>query len=181
MAKAKKCAKCGVVFPKEEIHDNFGKSDTSCDSYQSYCNKCKNNLGKRRRQKNVSARLRHHIATRVNAQLGELCPDNHTANLDKLLGYSLRSLKLYLADELRSREGPDRKLKDALEEGYHIDHVHPLSKFQVITTYYDPNLMGTGHEAHLKVDWDEFRKCWSQKNLMAIPAEENLAKGAKVQ
>ncbi len=30
------------------------------------------------------------------------------------------------------------------------------------------------------VDWDEFKRCWAMTNLSAIPADENLKKGAKV-
>ena len=63
------------------------------------------------------------------------------------------------------------KLRKCLNEGWHIDHIYPLSKFNVIPK---------GREKDATVDWDEFKKCWAISNLVAIPAEENLAKGAKV-
>ncbi len=171
MAKGKKCAKCGVVYPSDECDANFGASETSCDGLQSYCNSCKNELGKRRQKKNVTARIRHHIATRVATQLGELAPVNCTKELEKHLGYTIRSLVRHLSADLREREG--KKLRDALEEGYHIDHIHPLSKFPVIYPNSAKNLPD-------EVNWGIFRDCWRIENLMAIPAAENLAKGAKV-
>ncbi len=169
MAKGKKCAKCGEVYPSVECAANFGASETSCDGLQSYCNKCKNELGKRRQKKNVVARIRHHIATRVATQLGDCAPDNCTKELEKHLGYTIRNLVRHLSAELREREG--KKLRDALEEGYHIDHIHPLSKFEVVIKEDDWDDM---------IDWPAFRECWRIENLMAIPAAENLAKGAKV-
>ena len=182
MAKAKKCVKCGARHEYDDddaVAKNFGKSETSCDGYQSYCNACKNTLGKRRRQQNVSARLRHHISTRVTAQLGSLTPESLTAELQDYLGYSIHKLVKYLSTELKGREGPKRKLRDALEEGYHIDHIHPLSKFPVVVANSGPAGWEEVHMDH--VDWDVFRDCWRMDNLRAIPADENLAKGAKVQ
>jgi len=57
-----------------------------------------------------------------------------------------------------------------LEEGYHIDHIHPLSKFKVVVR---------SQQQVEFVDWDAFKKCWAMENLRAIPATENLQKGAK--
>lgn len=157
--KGKKCAKCGKVKPLSE----FGSHESASDGKQSYCRECKNALGVKRREVNVGARLKHHIATRVNEQLGNLAPKNLTKELERLLGYKMVTLVKVLRIDLRTRE-PGKKLRDALNEGYHVDHVKPLSKYPVIKD-------GV-------VDWDEFRRCWDPANLSAIPAAENLAKGA---
>jgi len=85
--------------------------------------------------------------------------------MESHLGYRISALVKALGKDLKEREGHTRKLRDALNEGYHIDHVRPLSSFNVI--------------ADDGVDWDEFQKCWAIGNLTAIPAEENLAKGAQ--
>jgi hypothetical protein len=61
-------------------------------------------------------------------------------------------------------------LKDALNEGYHIDHIRPLSLYPVVR-----KVMGGTEE----VDWEVFRACWRIENLTAIPARENLQKGAR--
>ncbi len=159
-ARPKKCIKCGELKMRTE----FGKHKDAADGRQSYCKACKNALGKRRRERNVSARLKHHMATRVTAQLGIHTPENLTRDLERYFGYPMTRLANALSDELREREG--KKLRDALNDGYHIDHIKPLSRFKVIS----------GGE----VNWDIFQECWAISNLKAISAEENLAKGAKV-
>jgi len=158
----KYCIKCKQVRKKEE----FGKNKDQPDGLQSYCKFCKAELGKRRRERNVRARLRHHISTRVADQLGNLCPSGLTRDLEKYLGYRMSVLVEALSADLKRRY-PDKKLRDVLQEGWHIDHIYPLSRFKVIK----------GGE----VDWEEFRRCWHPTNLTAIPAEDNLRKGARVQ
>ena len=159
----KKCVKCGE---KKEL-DEFGNDREMPGGKQAYCKACKNELGKRRREKNVSARLRHHIATRVQDQLGDRCPEDITRRLEVYLGYRIQALVKWLREDLKNREGSDRSLRQALNEGYHVDHLYPLSKYKVV-------------DEHGVVDWDEFRRCWDISNLSAIPAADNLAKGAKV-
>lgn len=158
-AKPRKCLKCG----EKKLGDQFGKNSSSATGRQSYCNACKNALGKRRRDMNVSARLKHHMATRITTQLGPFAPKNLTKNLTEYLGYPISRLVNHLSAELKEREN-GKKLRQALIDGYHIDHIRPLSSFKV-------RLEGG-------IDWDVFRECWAIDNLMAISAEVNLAKGA---
>lgn len=155
----KKCAKCG----QKKMLLDFDKSDTSHDGHQSYCKKCKNAMHQQRHKQNVRARLRHHMATRIQSQLGDLAPPRITKDLDTYLGYPLSRLVQSLRADLMQREG--KKLNQALEEGYHIDHIKPLSSYKVVKEG--------------EVDWEAFRECWAVENLKAIPAAENLAKGAK--
>ncbi|KKL49706.1 hypothetical protein LCGC14_2312830 [marine sediment metagenome] len=70
-------------------------------------------------------------------------------------------LRKYLDLEIKHREGISLRL--ALERDYHVDHILPMSSFNVEECG-DPI----------------FRECWALKNLRAIPAEENLAKGATI-
>jgi len=174
----KKCIKCRRWKPKVDIMDDdgnitatkaFGAHETSSDGVQSICFTCKNAANKKSREKNVVARVRHHTSTRCLTQLGALAPEGFTADLEKHLGYRIRSLVRALGARLKEREGPHRKLRDALNEGYHIDHIKPLSSFQVIEE----------NAGESRVDWNGFRACWAIDNLEAIPADENLAKGAK--
>jgi len=111
-------------------------------------------------------RLRHHTATRCLTQLGACAPLGFVGDLEKYLGYTFEKLTRILREELKSREGNDRKLGDALEEGYHIDHIKPLMLYKVVSD--DGG-----------VDWEQFRECWKPSNLRAIPGLENLVKGAK--
>lgn len=187
----KKCIKCRAWKPRqvievedgEDILKGFGDHDTSSDGLQSICFKCKNVANVAARKKNVPARIRHHTATRCLTQLGEHAPDGLSANLEDYLGYKITALVKHLRADLKEREGPKRKLRDALNEGYHIDHIIPLSSFMVLVDESgDPALVGKERAKEMEgkkgIDWNEFRKCWAMNNLRAIPAEENLAKGA---
>lgn len=162
----KKCIKCRQWKSRE---DDYGKHELAADGLQSICKACKNLMNKSAREKNVTARLRHHIATRCATQLGDLTPSGFTSDLEDYLGYRIRALVKHLSRDLKEREGKDRKLRDALNEGYHVDHRRPLSSFEVV--YMDKH-------ADWHVDWEAFKECWAIENLTAIPAAENLAKGA---
>lgn len=196
----KKCIKCRQWKPRKDItieltvddvdegmstsqvvtKHGFGKHKDSSDGLQSICFTCKNVMNNKAREKNVTARIRHHTATRCLTQLGKtLTPPNFVANLEDYLGYRISKLVKHLSADLKEREGVKRKLRDALNEGYHLDHIRPLSSYDVITG----RDLGQNEEgdtvAELEVDWDAFRDCWRIENLTAIPAQENLQKGAK--
>ncbi len=170
----KKCIKCRGWKPREDIIDEetqevsikrgFGRHPDSSDSLQSICLLCKNVMNVVARKRNVTQRIRHHTGTRCLTQLGDLAPKGLVANLEDYLGYKILSLVRHLSRELKNHESCKRTLKDALNEGYHIDHIKPLSSFPVIRDG--------------AVDWGVFRECWAPTNLRAIPAGENLAKGA---
>lgn len=170
----KKCIKCRNWKPKEDVtledgtvqKKAFGPHEGQPDGYQVICYQCKGTANTKARERNVAARIRHHTATRCLTQLGSSAPPNFTAELEDYLGYKIRGLVKHLGADLKEREGHTRKLRDALNEGYHIDHIRPLSSFIIFD------------EAG-EVDWDAFRDCWAVQNLSAIPADENLAKGAK--
>lgn len=171
----KKCIKCRNWHPREDIEDEhdghikkrrFGRNEQSSDGLQSICYSCKNISNTLARSKNATQRIRHHTGTRCLTQLGKSAPKEFVKNMEDYLGYKITTLVKALGKDLKSHEGSKRKLRDALNEGYHIDHITPLSSFDVV-----------GEDG--VVDWDTFRECWSISNLRAIPAEENLAKGVK--
>lgn len=174
----KRCIKCRIWKPRKAIVDDsgnitekagFGKHNSS-DGLQSICHSCKNDMNKDARGKDVSARLRHHISTRCLTQLGSAAPKSFVKDMETYLGYRIEALVKSLKRDLKEREGKTRKLRDALSEGYHVDHKKPLSLFSVVVED------SSGNQS---VDWDMFKECWAIENLSAIPASENLAKGAK--
>lgn len=180
----KKCIKCRNWKPKEDItlpdgtkkEKAFGPHADSQDGYQVICYACKNIANTKAREKNVVARIRHHTATRCLTQLGVLAPENFTTEMEDYLGYRIRALVKALGKDLKEREGSHRKLRDALNEGYHIDHIRPLSSFPIFMSEELAANLGTKEG---DIDWTAFRDCWAISNLRAIPAEENLAKGAQ--
>jgi hypothetical protein len=152
----KKCTKCGETKPYTE----FGESETSRDGRQSYCKKCRDRLGDKIRKFNLRFRIKHHISTRVSKQIAaRLLPKGYTRDLETYLGYTIPELIRKLNADLAPQ---GLNLRQAIEQGWHLDHKRPLSSFKVV----------------LMTD-EEFRKCWAISNLEMIPAEENLAKGSK--
>ena len=177
----KKCIRCrewkprgDILSPAGEVEEGkgFGVHADTDDGLQVICFVCKNKFGTARRNQNVRQRIRHHTGTRCLTQLGDAAPTGFTAKLETYLGYKIATLVRHLGADLKAREGPKRKLVDALNEGYHIDHIHPLSLFPVRTQDLIKGPDG--------VDWEAFRECWRMDNLRAIPGEENLKKGARV-
>ncbi len=163
----KRCIKCRTWKLKED----FGAHADNADGKQVICYSCKSAANNRRRNQNVSARLRHHVATRCLSQLGANAPEGFTKDLEHYLGYRISFLVRHLREDLKAREGDDRRLRDAFDDGYHVDHIRPLMSFYVVQE----------DEGEYQIDWECFRECWAVENLSAIPGSDNLAKGAKWQ
>ena len=77
------------------------------------------------------------------------------------MGLLVKQLREHLEEDY-----PGENLRAVLNEGWHVDHTMPLSSYKVIVDG--------------EIDWEAFRKCWDPKNLRAIPAIDNLKKGAKI-
>lgn len=155
--KLKRCTKCGETKPINMFDPHKG----AADGHQAYCKKCKSALNTARRDNSPAARLKHHIASRCMAQCPG-APSDLTARLEEYVGYRIVDLVAALDVDIRQREGIS--LQEALRRGYHIDHRHPLSAYKV-----------------QHVGDAEFRACWAISNLWAIPAADNLRKGAKIE
>lgn len=168
----KRCIKCREIKALEAF--GFHGDSHTVDNRQSICSKCKGARAKERRDLDPRARLRHHIATRVASQLGALAPEGLTRDLDKYLGYSMTKLVKHLSARLKE-DYPGKRLKDVLLEGWHVDHIYPLSRFNVVVSHSHSN-----SHSNEELDWEEFRRCWALSNLKAIPASDNLAKGARI-
>ena len=157
----KRCAKCRELKPISA----FPKHDTSGDGYASYCKRCRNGLNQKRRRDNPVARLKHHIATRVQKQLEDCkvpeIPAGLTRDLEIYLGYSITELVKKLTEELKRDH--NITLKEAFRQGWHLDHIHPLWTYKV-----------------KEVGDITFKECWAICNLKMVPSEVNLAKGGKI-
>lgn len=152
--RTKKCRKCRE---RKDI-SAFPTHHTSSDGHASYCFDCRNTLHRKRHEKDPKARLAHHIATRIDKDFPKT-PGLHK-DLEKHLGYKMSRLTRKLKRELAEKHGMG--LRAAFAAGWHLDHIRPLSSFDI-----------------KEVGDAEFKKCWAVANLEMIPAEDNLAKGAK--
>ncbi len=155
----KTCTKCKLPKARER----FPPHPDTADGLAAWCKDCRAVLRKRRGQENLVARLKHHFAARMTQQLNdagikEIPP--LVLEMESYLGYRIADLIRHLDDDIQEREGIS--LKQAFRKGYHIDHITPLSKFPLGTI---------GDEV--------FQRCWAIDNLRAIPAADNLKKGAE--
>ena len=156
--RAKVCTKCKLPKPVER----FPPHPDTADGLAAWCKDCRAVLRKRRNQNNLEARLKHHFAARMTQQLldagvKEIPP--LVLEMESYLGYKMGDLVKYLDADMQEREG--MSLKEAFDDGYHVDHITPLSKFP----------LGT-------IGDENFRECWAIGNLRAIPAADNLKKGS---
>lgn len=158
--KSKTCTKCKLPKPL----DRFPPHPDTRDGRAAWCKDCRAVLRKRRNQTNMVARLKHHFAARMTQQLKD---NGVSANempplvleMESYLGYKMADLVKVLDADIQEREGIT--LKEAFDDGYHVDHITPLSKFP----------FG-------EIGDENFRRCWAQDNLRAIPAADNLKKGS---
>lgn len=157
--RAKTCSKCKLPKPIER----FPPHPNTADGLAAWCKDCRAVLRKRRNQTNMGARLKHHFAARMTQQLKDNGIEEVpplVLEMESYLGYKMGDLVRYLDADVREREG--MSLKEAFDEGYHVDHITPLSKFP----------FG-------EIGDEGFRECWAMGNLRAIPAADNLKKGSE--
>jgi hypothetical protein len=73
----------------------------------------------------------------------------------KLLGYTIEELMLHLENQFTNGMTWDNYGE------WHVDHIVPMSSFSFET-----------------IECENFKKCWSLKNLQPLWAEDNLSKGS---
>jgi len=77
---------------------------------------------------------------------------------EDLVDYTLHDLREHL--ELLFK--PDMSWENYGFKGWHIDHIRPISSYNIIS-----------------IDCDDFKECWSLNNLQPLWAKENFKKGDK--
>ena len=113
-----------------------------------------NEYQRKRRHNNISIRISHGIGTGIWKSVKE---NKNGRHWESLVGYNLKQLKQHI-----------QKLFQAgmTWENYgewHIDHIIPIAAF---------NFTNPEHE--------DFKRCWSLKNLQPMWAIDNLKKGSKL-
>ena len=78
---------------------------------------------------------------------------------EKLVGYDVNKLKKHL-----EKQFDDNMSWDNYGSYWHIDHIIPIAAFNFE-----------------KPEDDDFKKCWSLKNLRPLESKVNMSKGAKIE
>lgn len=127
-----------------------GKLLLRSESYKIY-NK---NYQKKRRIEDLEYKIRHNLRTR----LTKFITGRHkTGSSVDDLGCSISELKVYLESKFQ----PGMSWENYGKEGWHIDHIKPLSSFDL-------------------TDREEFLKACNYKNLQPLWALDNFSKGKKI-
>jgi len=187
MCDTKKCGKCGKELPL----DQFYKKKFSCGSigYRAECKYCTKAMATRWARENPEkirerdarsyknntkkhrARCSHYIRNRraidpefklitntrraINKALGRNTKSAHT---EELLGCSIE----YLRHHLENRFTEGMTWENYGRNGWHIDHIIPLSYFD----FADP---------------DQQKRAWHYTNLRPLWASDNIKKGNKIE
>lgn len=105
-----------------------------------------------KRKENLKLQISHLISSGI---LKSLKSQKNGRKWENLVGYSLDVLMNHLFKDFDINEYNPKK--------YHIDHIIPVDAY-----YYD------------SYEDEEFKKCWSYRNLRLIKAEENLKKSNSI-
>lgn len=171
----KVCSKC-----EKNLHDGmFFKCSKSKSGLQSQCKSCKVSSVRsapsqskenrrsaelnRKTPENRKKRRDYHHKTKVARNISRrmrhsLNGSQKSKSWELLVDFSLEELKIHL--ETRFRDG---MTWENYGHFWHIDHIHPISKFRITSE-----------------DCADFKNCWSLENLQPLLAIENLSKGNKI-
>ena len=174
---AKICSKCGN--PGEFFNDTRSK-----DGLQSQCKRCKStgitsyyrtSKGKEYRKKHRrkweksyenkypdkrrEKGRKHYWENRISCNISRLLRrslqgSKGGCHWETITGFTLKELEEHLEQQFK----PGMNWKNYGQ--WHIDHIKPISSFNITSIY-----------------CEDFKECWSLKNLQPLWAEENFAKG----
>ena len=146
----------------------------SKDGFQSQCKVCKykwiskyqkSEVGKRKRrdwERKTKRGLKKYYKNRISMNFSRrmrkaLNSDKGGRSWESLVDYSLEELKQHL--EKQFVEGMNW---NNYGSHWHIDHIRPVVSFDIKST-----------------DCEDFKKCWSLKNIQPLFKYDNLSKGSK--
>lgn len=163
----KTCSKCGVS--KDEQY--FCCDRKQKDGLQSQCKTCKaesvlkyykqnpERRTKPSKEKMLARYYQNRLAWNFSRRMRRSIGNGKSGRTwESLVGYGLDDLRKHL--EVQFVEG---MTWDNYGSVWHIDHIVPVSSFQ-LTSY----------------DSDDFKRCWSLENLQPLFVEDNLRKSDKL-
>ena len=179
----KTCSKCKIEKPLSD----FGKRRKALCGISPRCKSCENIINTEKRRKNIErvrelnrknrntdkyrakqreqdrkrrqrpdVKISQSFSRRIRKSIGKNKSGCHWENL---VGYTTDQLKAHLEKLFK----PGMTWDNYGLHGWHIDHIRPVSSFN-ITTY----------------DCEDFRKCWALENLQPLWAKDNRIKSNKI-
>jgi len=160
----RKCAACKKWLDIDQYHK--GKNACkSCRLEYQRSEKGKKEQQKRNRkwersEKGITFYKKNKISRRISASIRESLNGHSKNNIhwEELVGYTFNEFKMHM----ESLFVDGMTWKNHGNDGWHIDHIRPVSSFD-ITSY----------------NCDDFKKCWSLNNLQPLWSVDNIRKGNK--
>lgn len=106
-------------------------------------------------KENISQKFRMIFSSRIGQILKQNGSSKMGGSISNYLPYTMQEL----IDHLESKFQPGMTLENHGFYGWHIDHIKPISKFNIIS-----------------MDCDDFQECWSLSNLQPLWWQDNLSK-----
>lgn len=144
---------------KEKTIDNFTKLSSSKSGLIYRCRECKAEQQREYSKNNISVKIRNRINVALNIYKKQGFNIKKSSNTFKLLGCDLTYYTEYL--ESLFKEGMNWKNHGNKDECWHIDHIIPLSKFDLTKE-------------------DEQYIAFNYKNTQPLWKYENLSKSSKI-
>ena len=130
--------------------------------------KCKesNRRSLKKQRQTPLGKLRHTVAERVRGLLKRK-GSSKPFSIGDILMYTMEDLKNHLEAQIETNSKPDKEKMSWDNYGYiwQIDHVKPVSAFELINNDNTPNI-------------EEICKCFSLENLQPLYSRDNLAKSS---
>ena len=114
-----------------------------------------NEYQRNRIRNNLGLKLRYSISARINSQIN----NKNFEHCFDILGYSVGDLIKHLESKFREGMSWDNYGRN----GWHIDHIVPISKFNISVK-----------------ESPDFKRCWGLNNLQPLWAHDNYTKHAKL-
>jgi hypothetical protein len=169
------CTKCG----EEKLNTDFHKSKNGKNGTRGDCKLCRKKYKAKNYQENVerfkvrnklwfqenkerrreyekkrSKLLKRRLAASLRTRLREAIKDNYETSLTQYIGCSIKELRIYLESKFKS----GMTWENYGLYGWHIDHVRPLSSFDL-------------------TDEKEITQACHYTNLQPLWCQDNLSKG----
>ena len=150
-----------AIYRKAWVEKNIEKKRESLNRWRKANpekNKASMDRANKKRMDNIKYRVSSNISRRIRTSLFDNGSKNNI-HWENILDFSIAQLKKHL-----EKQFDDNMSWDNYGSYWHIDHIIPIAAFNFE-----------------KPEDDDFKKCWSLKNLRPLESKVNMSKGAKIE